>query len=224
MDATPVSFLCLSPDEKARPEAEATSFRFGVKGTHTSRTIMLTDLETVLDATEPDAVRADYVSAIVASNRLSKTTAATAPAVVPLRPGEALPRAPMKAALQEAVGDRLNEAVLEKVRRNAASSWTQAGFLEGRMFKVRRRNRTHRPTKLLPTFSTSAPWRASAPRPTRLRRARTTLSSRRPGSWNRRSARSRWSEPPCAMLPKWRRGSSARRPSCWRRSSTALAC
>ena len=77
MDAMPASFLCLLPDEKARPEAEAAGFRLGAKGTHTSRTIMLTDLETVLDATGMDAARTDYFSAIVDSNCLSKTTAAT---------------------------------------------------------------------------------------------------------------------------------------------------
>lgn len=191
MDAMPASFLCLLPDEKARPEAEAAGFRLGAKGTHTSRTIMLTDLETVLDATGMDAARTDYFSAIVDSNCLSKTTAATrrlscqrlrelygldpalplfrvlrrlwgidptgrprlallaaiardpllaatASAVVPLIPGAELQRMPMKAALREAVGDRLNDAVLEKTSRNAASSWTQAGFLEGRTFKMRR--------------------------------------------------------------------------------------
>ena len=32
---------------------------------------------------------------------------------------------------------RLNEAVLDKVARNAASSWAQAGHLQGRMRKIR---------------------------------------------------------------------------------------
>jgi hypothetical protein len=32
----------------------------------------------------------------------------------------------------------LNDAVLEKVARNAASSWSQSGHLEGRVRKVRR--------------------------------------------------------------------------------------
>ena len=65
--------------------------------------------------------------------------AATAPVVVPLPPGAEFQRAPMRAALRAAVGDRLNQTVLEKACRNAASSWTQSGHLEGRTFKKRRR-------------------------------------------------------------------------------------
>ena len=33
----------------------------------------------------------------------------------------------------------MNDAVLDKVARNAASSWSQAGHLEGRVRKIRRR-------------------------------------------------------------------------------------
>jgi hypothetical protein len=62
---------------------------------------------------------------------------ATAAPVLDLQPGAELQRAAVKAALREAVGERLNDAVLEKVLRNTASSWTQAGHLEGRTFKIR---------------------------------------------------------------------------------------
>ena len=44
----------------------------------------------------------------------------------------------MKATLLSVVGDRLNDNTLEKVCRNAASSWTQSGHLDGRTFKKRR--------------------------------------------------------------------------------------
>jgi len=50
-------------------------------------------------------------------------------------------RGAMRSALLKAVGDRLNESTLDKVIRNAASSWTQSGHLEGRTFKFRRRVR-----------------------------------------------------------------------------------
>lgn len=63
--------------------------------------------------------------------------AATSSAVLPLAPGELLPRDAMKGALQNVVGSRLNDAILDKVCRNAASTWTQAGHLEGRTFKRR---------------------------------------------------------------------------------------
>jgi hypothetical protein len=68
---------------------------------------------------------------------------ATANSVVGLPIGAEFLREPMKATLQVAVGDRLNEDILNKVVRNAASSWTQSGHLEGRTLKKRR---TVRPT------------------------------------------------------------------------------
>lgn len=171
--------------------AEDIGFRFGAKGTHTSRTIMLADLEAVLDAAPGTAKRADYAAAIIEGNCLSKATAstrrlssqrlgelygldpglplfrilrrlwtldaeghallalltaiardpllaATCSAVIPLPIGAELQRDSMKAALRALVEDRLNESILEKVCRNAASSWTQSGHLEGRTFKKRR--------------------------------------------------------------------------------------
>jgi hypothetical protein len=44
----------------------------------------------------------------------------------------------MKSALRSVVGNRLNDSTLEKVCRNAASTWAQSGHLEGRTFKKRR--------------------------------------------------------------------------------------
>jgi hypothetical protein len=63
--------------------------------------------------------------------------AATAPAVLSLPPGAEFQREPTAAALRSLVGDRMNDNVLAKVVRNAASSWTQSGHLEGRTFKKR---------------------------------------------------------------------------------------
>lgn len=179
------------PINEPRMKAEEIGFRFGDKGTHTSRTMMLAELEAVLEVTEENAERDDYTSAIIDSNCLSKATAATrrlssqrltelyglepglpifrvlrrlwnidptnrprlallaavardpllaatASSVVPLAPGAELQREPMKATLRAAVGDRLNDSTLEKVCRNAASSWAQSGHLEGRTFKKRR--------------------------------------------------------------------------------------
>lgn len=167
-------------------------FRWGHKGTHTSRTIMLDELRAVLDHTPPNATRGDYLSAIHDDNCLSKRTAATrklssqrlselygldpdvplfrtmrrcwfadregqpilalllalardpllrasAPPVLRMRPGEELARQQMTEALSRAVGNRLSESTLDKVVRNAASSWTQAGHLKGRGRKVRQR-------------------------------------------------------------------------------------
>lgn len=52
-------------------------FRWGDKGTHTSRTIMLNELRAVLDICRPDAARHDYLAAIHEDNCLGKRTVAT---------------------------------------------------------------------------------------------------------------------------------------------------
>lgn len=64
---------------------------------------------------------------------------ASATAVLELPVGAELVRATFLDAIREVVGPRLNEAVLDKVARNAASSWSQSGHLAGRVRKIRRR-------------------------------------------------------------------------------------
>ena len=64
---------------------------------------------------------------------------ATATAVLCTPYGNEFARQSMKDALTDAVGDRLNEATLDKVVRNASSSWTQAGHFRGRGRKTRQR-------------------------------------------------------------------------------------
>jgi hypothetical protein len=165
-------------------------FRFGDKGTHTSRTIMVEELTALLRACPPDAKRADYVRAATEENCLGKQTVATrvltlqrltelygldeglpmfrllrvfweadeaarpvlalltalardpllratAPVVMEMRPGEEIARQRLTDALRAAVEGRLNDDSLDKVVRNAASSWTQSGHLEGRSRKKR---------------------------------------------------------------------------------------
>lgn len=172
--------------------AERLGFRFGDKGTHTSRTMMLDELTAVLAVTQAAAGRKDYAAAIIEENALAKPTlstrrlsnqrlgelygldvgvgvfrvmrrlwdadqssrpllallcamardpllAGTASTILSMGEGEEFPRLRARAALREAVGPRLNDAILDKVLRNAASSWTQSGHLEGRTFKKRRR-------------------------------------------------------------------------------------
>lgn len=172
-------------------EAEAAGFRFGARGTHTSRTMMLEELRLLLGATSPDSRRSDYATAIIEGNCLSKSTgatrrltnqrlgelygldpvvplfrvlrrlwdieadgrpllallaaiardpllAATCPAIIFLSANAELQRDAMKSALRAVVGSRLNDSTLEKVCRNAASTWAQSGHLEGRTFKKRR--------------------------------------------------------------------------------------
>lgn len=185
------------PTDELGPRARAeevrlrdAGFRWGQKGTHTSRTIMLDELRAVLGNCRPDAARDDYLSAIHDDNCLGKRTVATrklssqrlselyaldpnvslfrvmrrcwyadrdgqavlamllalardpllrvtAPPVLRMRPGEELARQQMTDALSRAVGSRLSESTLDKVVRNAASSWTQSGHLQGRGRKIR---------------------------------------------------------------------------------------
>lgn len=66
---------------------------------------------------------------------------ATADVVLSLPEGAEFQRTAMREGLAKAVEDRLNESTLNKVVRNAASSWSQAGHLEGRTFKFRRQVR-----------------------------------------------------------------------------------
>lgn len=184
----PVTFATLS----RTPAMERAGFRFGARGTHGSRTIMLRELTEILAALPPDAARDDYATAIVEENALGKRTyatrlssrqrlnemygldprlalfrvlrhlwnidpagrpllallcvlardpllRATAHPVLALEPGEELIRSRFATVIRAAVGSRLNDSVLDKVARNAASSWAQAGHLEGRMRKIRRR-------------------------------------------------------------------------------------
>lgn len=62
---------------------------------------------------------------------------ATASPILKMRPGEELARQQLTDALNQVVGNRLSESTLDKVVRNAASSWTQSGHLKGRGRKVR---------------------------------------------------------------------------------------
>ncbi|MDX0695441.1 hypothetical protein [Sinorhizobium medicae] len=162
-------------------------FREGPKGTHTSRTIMVAELDRVLRA---GALGEELESAVLDENILEKATTsgrsltlqrlrelygldssiplfrtlsslwakdpkslpllavlaalardpllrATAKPVVSLANGAELIRDSLRDAVSAAVGSRLNAATLDKVIRNASSSWAQSGHLVGRTFKRR---------------------------------------------------------------------------------------
>lgn len=74
---------------------------------------------------------------------------ATAPAVLGLRDGQCFDRDAMSANLRAHARTRLNDATLDKVVRNAASSWTQSGHLNGRTIKRRQRVRPTPPAVVM---------------------------------------------------------------------------
>ena len=172
--------------------AAAWGFRFGERGTHTSRTIMFKELSHLLESISGDASREEYADAVVGENCLGKRTVAnrkislqhlrelyaldpravlfrtlrelwgrdrsnrallalllalardpllrvTAAATLRTPFGHEFARQPMMDAVAEAVGDRLNSETMDKVVRNAASSWTQSGHLRGRGRKTRQK-------------------------------------------------------------------------------------
>jgi len=59
------------------------------------------------------------------------------PAVLNAGLGDRVSKEEIEATLAETLLDRLNPSILNKVARNASSSWTQAGYLSGRNVKVR---------------------------------------------------------------------------------------
>jgi hypothetical protein len=75
---------------------------------------------------------------------------ATIPPVTDLVVGEELSRQKITDAVRSAVHDRLNDATLDKVVRNASSSWAQSGHLQGRVRKFRQ---IIRPTPLSAAYS-----------------------------------------------------------------------
>jgi len=176
--------------DESQALAEA-GFRFGDKGTQSSRTIMLAELTELLAAVSADATRDDYLEAIISENVLGKQTAsnrrltaqrlselygldpgipifrvlrrlweadsngrpllallcalardpllrATASAVLPMQAGQELLRSSMTDAITLVTEGRMNPSTTDKVARNAGSSWTQSGHLEGRVRKMRR--------------------------------------------------------------------------------------
>jgi hypothetical protein len=62
---------------------------------------------------------------------------ATAHTILVLEAGEELTRSSVLESIKHTTGDRLNESIIDKVARNAGSSWTQSGHLEGRVRKIR---------------------------------------------------------------------------------------
>ena len=75
---------------------------------------------------------------------------ATAEPVLALTVGEELSRQRITDAIRSAVGNRLNDATLDKVVRNVSSSWTQSGHLQGRVRKFRQ---AVRPTPLATAYA-----------------------------------------------------------------------
>ena len=59
---------------RSRASQELAGLRFGEKGTHSSRTMMLSELSELLGVVPTEASRDEYADAIVAENALGKQT------------------------------------------------------------------------------------------------------------------------------------------------------
>jgi hypothetical protein len=169
-------------------------FRLGDKGTHSSRTMMLSELQSLLSAVPGNRERPDYEQAVLEDNCLAKQTLATrtlslqrlselygldpgiplfrimrdlwnvtqesqpqlalllalardpllrisASPVLNTAIGKEFARQEMTDALADATGGRFNESTLDKIVRNASSSWTQSGHMQGRARKFRQQVR-----------------------------------------------------------------------------------
>lgn len=76
--------------------------------------------------------------ALLASLARDPLLMATAAAIIGLPDGAEFQRTAVRATIDKLVGERFNDATLDKAIRNTASSWAQSGHLRGRTFKVRR--------------------------------------------------------------------------------------
>lgn len=65
------------PEAGPSPTAVKAGFRFGDKGTHSSRTLMFEDLASLFASTADEAIRETYAAAIIDQNCLHKPTVAT---------------------------------------------------------------------------------------------------------------------------------------------------
>lgn len=166
-------------------------FRYGDKGTHSSRTMMFEELQQLLESHPGNVPREIYTQAVIDDNCLGKHTTATrklslqrlrelygldpevplfrimrslwdvnqqsrpqlaillslardpllritATPVIATPFGKEFARQQITDALASGTGRRFNEASLDKIVRNASSSWTQSGHLEGRARKFRK--------------------------------------------------------------------------------------
>jgi hypothetical protein len=169
-------------------------FRLGDRGTHSTRTMMLAELQSLLSTVPGNRERPDYERAVLEENCLGKQTFSnrtlslqrlgelyalhpavplfrimrdlwmanqesqpqlalllalardpllrlSAQAVLYTAIGKEFARQEMTDALVEGTGGRFNESSLDKIVRNASSSWTQSGHLQGRSRKFRQQIR-----------------------------------------------------------------------------------
>ncbi len=83
----------------------------------------------------------------LARDPLLRVTSAT---VLQIKVGEEFMRQKLTDALQQGVGNRLNDGTLNTTVRNISSSWTQSGHLKGRVRKIRQRVT---PTPIVTTYA-----------------------------------------------------------------------
>ncbi|MCG7872683.1 MAG: hypothetical protein JAZ11_11335 [Candidatus Thiodiazotropha lotti] len=177
-----------------RDVLEYFGFKFGMSGGHSSRTMMLAELEALLTAVPCEPTQANYAEQIVELNLLSKPTvkarqltlrhlidlysldpevplfrifwklwdadidahpvlaltlslardpilSLSRDFILDLPVGQSITRANTEELLRQVTGDRLSAASLKSYAQNINGSWTQAGYLSGRVKKHRKQPR-----------------------------------------------------------------------------------
>jgi len=165
-------------------------FRFGKASVHTSRTMMLDELSTIIAVCPPESTKDDYFRAIIEDNLLGKTTLtarkltaerltglysldgntclfrvmrhflvmageghpvlallcavardtllrSSLERILQMKHGEQLNGADMVIYLETQSPGRFSQATVKSTAQNINSTWTQAGYLSGRIRKIR---------------------------------------------------------------------------------------
>ncbi|MBK9374877.1 MAG: hypothetical protein IPN03_14400 [Holophagales bacterium] len=92
----------------------------------------------------PTAGSSRPVLALLCASARDPLVRLVAPAVLRVREGAPLSKDDLDAALASAIPGRFNDSIRNKIARNAASSFTQAGHISGRAKKARSRPRVTR--------------------------------------------------------------------------------
>jgi hypothetical protein len=120
---------------------ERFGFGFARGGVHTSRTMMLAELQSLLSfVANSDAPKSEYLDAIQTANCLGKRSGKTRVlTILNFHEGATISRVAVEEFIDHLELGRFSKATLKSTAQNINSSWTQSGHLSGRARKIRER-------------------------------------------------------------------------------------